>query len=109
MIKFKKGVKVEGLQPEIVAVFTTLNTVFMNYCSSCTITSGTDKVQKRASDSKHPRGYAIDIRIRHLDEYAVAGIVDDLKQHLTDEYTVILNEDHIHLHFNPSTLNDQFI
>ena len=62
-----------------------------------TITSGTEG-QHSVKRSAHYRGDAVDLRTWHVDgqEYA-----DRLSEALGDDYVVLFERDHVHLHWSP--------
>jgi len=96
MLRYKVGVSVLGIKPEILAAYPTIDSAFSP--KDAVITSAVNGTHGRKS--MHPLGYAIDLRIRHLVDNEVDKIVLLLKTWLTDEYDVILEDDHIHLEFD---------
>lgn len=63
-----------------------------------TITSTTEG-KHSVERSAHYRGDAIDIRIR--DMASPVTFADQLKNALGDDYVVLLERDHIHVHWSP--------
>lgn len=109
MIKFKKGVKITGLKPEMIPVMICANEIFNSYNADCVITSALDG--KHSKNSRHYVGMALDFRIRHLssgEDYTITqedldiakNIVEELKENLGDSYFVLLEKTHIHVQFN---------
>lgn len=99
MIRFKPGVKIQGIQPEIVATFPIVESAFSP--KTAVITSAKDGRHRRGS--LHYSGNAIDLRTRHLVAGEATKIILLLRQWLTDEYDVLLEKDHIHLEFQPKS------
>lgn len=97
---FKKGVKINGVKPEIVLGSMVVDAVLQKYGLSgieVVITSVVDGKHKK--HSKHKIGHAIDVRI--WAKVMWKDICDDLVKSLTDEFDVILESDHIHIEFDP--------
>lgn len=100
MVSFKKGVKVFGIRPEATLAIQVAALVFHSYGYPCVVTSVVDG--SHSLTSLHYSGAAVDLRIRHIQVAAqVREIVGHLKESLTDEYDVVLEETHIHIEFQP--------
>ena len=99
MDKFKAGVKISGIKPEMLFAHCMIKSVFSNYGYDSIITSALDGTHSRGS--LHYVGFALDYRIRHLESGAAEMIVNDIKQALTDEFDVVLEPTHIHVEFQP--------
>jgi len=99
MMRYKPGVKIQGIQPEIVATFPVIESAFSP--KEAIITSGRDG--KHSPGSLHYSGNAVDLRIRHLVEGESGKILLLLQTWLTDEFDVVLEEDHIHVEFQPKS------
>ena len=97
----KPGVALEGLQPEISVAYTIACFVFMEYGSTAIITSGLEGKHKQGS--KHYKGQAIDLRIKHMDERLWPVVAEALSKALGPQYDVILEVKklHIHVEFDP--------
>jgi len=105
MMRFKAGVKLQGIQPEIVATFQTVEAAFAP--KEAVITSANDGKEHRRG-SLHYSGNAIDLRVRHLVEGEAVRIHLLIKTSLTDEYDVLhehigTDEEHIHIEFQPKS------
>jgi len=99
MIRYKPGVKVAGIRPEILAAYPVIEAAYGS--KTAVITSACDG--KHSRGSFHYLGLAIDLRTRHLEEGGAEQIVKLMVEWLTDEYDVVLESDHIHLEFQPKT------
>lgn len=97
MLKFKDGVPLEGLQPDMLYCLDICNDVFKAHGFDCVVTSTTDG--KHMIGSFHYIGYAVDLRTRHLDEHIVDEITGRLMAVLGDTFDVVLESDHIHIEF----------
>jgi len=102
MLRFKAGVSLQGIQPEIVATFQTVEAAFAP--KEAVVTSAKDGRHKRGS--LHFSGNAIDLRVRHLVEGEAVRIHLTIKTALTDEYDVLheyigTDDEHIHIEFQP--------
>lgn len=98
---FKNGVKLSGLQPEIVTALIVANEVYRERGrpEGVTVTSVVDG--KHMTGSKHYDGQAVDLRTFYFHPGIQLEICDMLRSRLTDEYDVVLEKDHIHLEFDP--------
>jgi len=103
-MKFKKGVTVKFIKPEIVLAINVANQVYENLVSpeGVTITCVTDGKHK---GHQHSLGYAVDIRTRsHGSEQWLNSlkekIAEEIRLRLTDEYNVIVESTHIHIEFD---------
>jgi hypothetical protein len=71
----------------------------MDYGYECVVTSVVDG--KHSHGSLHYAGYAMDLRTRHLTPTDQSLIVSALKKALTDEFDIVLEENHIHIEYQP--------
>lgn len=101
MLKFKDGVPLGGLQPDMLYCLDECNEIFHEYGFDCIVTSTTDG--KHMLGSKHYIGYAVDLRHWHLEEYIVDTILKRLKEKLEDRFDVLLHGPimHFHIEFDP--------
>ena len=100
MMKFKKGVKINGILPELAFVQPLIKEIAEKYSTDYTITSGVDG--KHMTGSLHPLGGAIDIRTRDLYyPWQKQQMAAALRSCLTDEFDIVEEEDHIHIEFDP--------
>jgi len=98
----KPGVDLRGIQPEIVLARTEVGEIFSRYNATTVITSGLDEAD-RGRDSIHPKGNAMDFRIRHVDKRLWPLIAEDISKALGPQYDVVLEAAklHIHVEFDP--------
>jgi hypothetical protein len=103
----KNGVRIYGIQPEMVLVDNVVQDIFRRHSIRCIRTSALDGTHGRYS--LHPIGFAEDYRTRHImgrGRMATIGmIVDDLKDALpccdiVFEYPDE-EQEHIHVEFDP--------
>lgn len=100
-MRFKKGVKIKGIQPETILALVVADEVYKERGrpEGVTVTSISDG--KHMTGSKHYTGHGADLRTYYFHPDIQLEIVDMLRHRLTDEYDVALEEDHIHLEFDP--------
>ena len=92
----KPGVDVHGIQPEILLARIIAGEVFARYGVACIITSGSEGEHKVGS--LHPKGQAIDLRIRHMDKRLWPVVTEELGKALGPQYDVILEAKKLHIH-----------
>lgn len=97
--RLKDDVKVGGLRPEILLALMVAKDVYGQAGFECVVTSGLEGEHKRRS--YHHLGLGIDLRIFHIPSDHARAIADRIREYLTDEYTVLLESDHIHIHYAP--------
>jgi hypothetical protein len=72
---------------------------FEQYGSPCTITSAFDGTHSRVS--LHYGGRALDFRLWHVPLEDHADLITQLKEDLGRDFDVVLENDHIHIEFQP--------
>ena len=99
-MKFKEGVKVFGLRPEMMLVFNAIDC----FDRELTITSICDG--KHGEASRHYNGFAVDVRTRD-DNSSVQWSIEQkknvarfIKDRLTADFDVVVEADHIHIEFD---------
>ncbi len=97
----KPGVKVEGLQPEILLGIMIANNVYQEAKQPFVVTSLLDG--KHSSKSLHYSGHAADLRTRDLKGITAKEIADQIRGRLTIDYDVVVEDDHIHMEFDKKT------
>ena len=98
-MELKKGVKVKGIQPEILLGAMIAKSCFNDHGYQFILTAVTDG--QHMEGSKHYIGQAIDIRTRHIPEDYRKTVTDDLKRRLTVDYDVVVHSTHCHLEYDP--------
>ena len=101
-MKLKEGVKVSGVQPEIILALMVIQPLFDAIDVDFVITSCRDG--KHSKNSKHYLGYAVDIRSREMDHLEQVALAQAIRKALTPEYYLLIEADHFHLQFNGSAL-----
>lgn len=96
MIAIKPGVRIAGMQTEILLAVVIAHELFREQAQTLTVTSCTDGVHKERS--LHYVGRAVDLR---LPTAAKERMVEQLAGRLGDEYDVVLEGDHIHVEYDP--------
>lgn len=94
-MKIKPGVDLRGLQPQMVIAVQVAQWVYG--AQELTITSGSEG--EHMAGSLHYKGLAVDIRLPAPDKIAV--VILGLRGSLGKQYDVVLENDHIHIEFDP--------
>lgn len=96
----KKGVNVQGIRPELIIAIIVCNDVYIENDKELVITSVNDG--KHSNTSLHYSGCAIDLRTHYFENEAeVVEVADQIKDRLGIDYDVIVEDDHIHLEYQP--------
>jgi hypothetical protein len=98
MVRLKEGVRVEGVRPETVLAILIAIPIFGKYGSPLVITSLVDG--KHSPTSRHYVGLAVDFRIWYIETHE-QQVTQELQKALGADYSVRLEEDHIHVSFKP--------
>lgn len=104
-ISFKKGVTMQGVQPETVLAIMAVNGVYTRLGYKHTVTSITDG--QHSEGSLHYPGFAFDNRTWADDQgtqlsYAVKKLIAaEIRKVLTDEFDVVVESTHIHVEHDP--------
>lgn len=100
MITFKQGVRMDGLQPQIVLAILIAESVYRSFGRDLLfITSISDGIH--SPNSLHYSGNAVDLRIMGIDPFIVTNIKNKLSAYLGDNYDVVLEKTHIHIEYDP--------
>jgi len=108
-MKIKKNVKLAGVVPQMLFVIPVVDEASLNCLGEepakndwgCVITCGTEG--KHMQGSAHHTGRALDFRTRHLDPNLLDLFREEVAAALSDEYDVVLEEDHLHVEWDPKT------
>lgn len=99
-MKFKPGVEINCLKPEMIPAVLVALYVYSGHESELEITSGVEGQHSPAS--LHYVGYALDFGIRNLPEGVdPVDVAGEIRDRLTGEYDVVLEATHIHVEFQP--------
>ena len=101
-MKIKSGVRLTGLQPQMVLAVFIAEKVYQKYGVECVITSGVEG--KHSGTSRHYLGYAIDLRTRDFNPADIPKVLEELKEALGDDYYVAFEVNHFHISFKPKTI-----
>ena len=99
-LKIKPGVRLLGLQPQIVLALQVLRTVWEGFdIPELVITSVTDG--QHSKRSLHHKGLAIDLRTRNIGETYLSSLVAAAREALGVEFDVVFEGDHLHVEWDP--------
>ena len=101
MLKLKAGVRCVGMKPELMLAVAICHEIYSKWECDCIITSMCDG--RHSSGSLHYSGAAIDLRTRHITDTTADGITKELKNNLGVDFDVVLEDDHIHVEFQPKS------
>ena len=101
MIRFKRGVKLRGMSPQIGIAINVADGVYGDLGYETVVTSVCDG--KHSPGSLHYVGLAADFRTRHLNHADLHHIKahGKLRSRLGVEFDVVLERDHIHVEWQP--------
>jgi len=101
-MKVKSNASIAECRPEIlIAAITIISPVFTRYGQEAVITSGTELYEHSAKRSAHYRGDALDFRTRWFDEPTKKKLANEIKEELGDNFVVVLERTHLHIHYGP--------
>ena len=101
MLKLKAGVRCVGMKPELMLAVAICHDTYDKWGGDCIITSMCDGTH--SSGSLHYSGAAIDLRTRHIPDTTAASITKELKNSLGVDFDVVLEDNHIHVEFQPKS------
>lgn len=101
-MKIKTGVRLTGLQPQMVLAAIIVDGVYQRYGQELVITSGVEG--SHSETSRHYAGLAIDCRTRYFDPDDIPTIKAALEEALGDDYLVLFEGNHFHIGFKPKVL-----
>jgi len=97
-----KSCLISRIKPETLFAITVANSLMERLFPklNLVVTSITDSHEEDAN-SLHNYGYAFDMRIRDFPPAYIETYLEQLRRALSDEYTIVLEETHIHVEFDP--------
>lgn len=99
-MKIKDGVICKGTRSETLIAISVLAGIFGKLGKEFIITSLLDG--KHMRNSLHYVGLAVDVRTRDLDDAQKQALLTEAKEELEPFYDVLLEEDHLHVEFDPN-------
>lgn len=101
-MKIKNGVRIIGINPELVLGLFIADSVYSKFGQELVITSVVDG--KHSKYSRHYLGYAADLRIHYFAEDMIEAVAEALREALGDDFFVLVEKDHIHMSFKPKMI-----
>ena len=98
-LEIKPGVTLLGLVPQMVVALIVVEDCYDSVNAHCTITAGNDG--SHSITSEHYAGRALDFRTRELESPVAAALAKLIKQSLGRDFVVLLEADHLHVHYKP--------
>ncbi len=98
-MRLKKGITLQGVRPELILGLCVISNIFKIFGNDMIITSLLDG--QHSKNSLHYTGCAADLRTSHLGKETIEGIIDEMKDDLTNDFDVVLESDHIHIEYQP--------
>lgn len=95
----KLGTDLRGLKPQMAIAYTIASFVYARHGKECTITSASDS--QHGPNSLHYQGLALDLRTSSLPPTDVATVHRELKIALGPQFDCVLEQDHLHIEFDP--------
>lgn len=100
-MKLKPGVKIQGTRPEILFAIFVAEGIYKEKKEEVVVTSLNDGVHSKGS--LHYAGLAADLRTSFFTIQDQQIVTTKLIAALGDGYDVVLEDDHIHIEFQPKT------
>lgn len=94
-MRLEKGVRLTGVQPELIIGLMVAEGIYRSLGFEFVITSLLDG--KHSATSLHYSGNAADLRTRHMPPDIAKTARDKIAEALPDGFDVVLEKDHIHL------------
>ena len=105
MIRFKQGVRLELLTPQMVLAAMVVDSVYRKHdIVDCVVTSGSDG--KHSTNSWHYKGRALDFRTRNVPVTLRTAVAQEISVSLGENYDVVLEATHLHCEYDPKEHND---
>lgn len=99
-LSLKPGVSLLGLSMQMVVALLIIEGCYSEYGRDCVITSATDG--KHGAHSHHLKGCAVDLRTTGIPTETMGLIVVMIRERLSGEFQVVLEDDHLHVEFDPA-------
>ncbi len=98
-MKIKEGVRLQGLQTEMILALMIAEKIWESHGQEIVITSATDG--PHSNMSLHYCGRALDFRTRYFVINVREIVFEELKESLSSEFDVVLHKTHIHVEYDP--------
>ena len=99
----KSGVRLIGLQPQMVLAYGIIEPILRKYNQPAVITSGSDG--HHSNRSRHYSGQGLDFRTRDMEVSNRSKATAEIKEALGEEFYVAFEINHIHVQFHGSVEN----
>ena len=99
MMSLKPGVKALGIRPEVILGLIVAEGCYQSFNVEMVVTSIADS--RHSLTSLHYTGCAVDLRTRTVLPEERQALCTLIASKLSNDYDVILENDHIHLEFQP--------
>jgi conjugal transfer mating pair stabilization protein TraG len=98
-LELKDGVTLLGLVPQMVFASIVIERLCEELGVACVVTAGNDG--SHSETSEHYAGRALDFRTRELGPAQQQALVSKAQQVLGRDFGVLLEADHLHVHYRP--------
>lgn len=98
-LNIKEGVVFKSIPSPILSALKVVLDIWTYHNKTPTVTSANDG--QHMVTSLHYKNLALDLRIKDLPEPLIVPMFNKLKETLGSQYDVVLEEDHIHLEYDP--------
>lgn len=100
-MRLKAGVNCKDVHSKIWEALWIVEVIYIEHGQSeLTVTSMRDAKHSKVR-SAHYRGEAADLRIWGFSKAELRNLVEEIKARLGDDYVVVLEHNHIHIHWSP--------
>ncbi len=99
MPKLKPGVRLTGIRPEILFAVMAAERAYNRAGHELVVTSCVDG--KHGRGSLHDQGCAVDLRTRDVPADVMQAIVAEIREALGADFDVVLEQDHLHVEYDP--------
>lgn len=96
----KQGVRLVGLQPQMVLAYVIIRPILEKYGQEPVITSISDG--KHSKNSRHYIGYGMDLRSRDVNPEDIPQATLEMKEALGSEFYIAFEVNHFHIQWNSS-------